>query len=359
MRLKLPPASATPEKLANVARLRYVSDDGVGYIRQRRGNRFIYLSTAGARVRDPDVVARIESLAIPPAWQEVWICRFASGHLQATGRDSRKRKQYVYHPRWQEIANLAKFSRLRAFGDVLPRLRRAISRDLAGRKLTRERVLAGVVGLLDVTSIRIGNEEYVSQNGSYGLTTLRDRHVSISGRCVDLRFVGKSGLRKQVCVDDGNLVRLIKQARDVPGPRLFQYLSDEGKRHVVTAADANDYFREITGEPFTAKDFRTWKASAVSALLFYEQCELVRPADRRRVLKAVVDEAAASLGNTPTICRNYYIHPGLLEAYADGSFAEYLPRFAPRRRKYFKLDEQILDRFLAGWESARMTRLSA
>jgi DNA topoisomerase-1 len=302
-------------------------------------------------VRDAQRVARFEQLAIPPAWRDVWICRFAKGHLQATGRDSRRRKQYVYHPRWCEAANLAKFWRLRAFGDVLPALRRTITRDMAGQQLTRTRILAGIVAALDATSVRIGNEEYVAQNGSYGLTTLRDRHVAVGRSSVELRFVGKGGFRKQIVVDEPRLVRLIKQARAVPGPRLFQFIDEQGRRHAVTAADVNDYLREATGEPFTAKDFRTWKASALAAGTLYEYRDLDRVTQRRRIAKTVVCDAAALLGNTPTVCRNYYIHPGLLATYQDGTFGDHFRRFKPGRRKLFGRDEQVLLQFLKRWRA--------
>ena len=349
-RTKLPAAGLGPDALAAFARLRYVSDSDAGFSRQRVGARIHYIDCAGRRVHNARQVARFEQLAIPPAWRDVWICRFAKGHLQATGRDSRRRKQYVYHPRWSEASNLAKFLRLPAFGKALPALRQMITGDLRGNKLSRRRVLAGAVGLLDATSIRVGNEEYVTQNGSYGVTTLRDRHVTVGRGSVELRFVGKGGFRKQAIVDDMALVRLIKQARTVPGARLLQYYDDAGKAIVVTAVDVNDYLHEVTGEPFTAKDFRTWKASAEVAGTLYEYRDLDRLSKRRRILKTVVDEAAATLGNTPTVCRNYYIHPGLLASYQDGSFGEYFRRFTARRRKGLSASEQILQHFLRRWE---------
>lgn len=348
--MKLPAAGLDAEALAAFAQLRYVSDQDSGFSRERNGGGFHYLDGRGRRVQDAGHVARFEQLAIPPAWREVWICRFAKGHLQATGRDSRKRKQYVYHERWSEVSNLAKFLRLEAFGKVLPGLRRTIARDLRGNTLSRRRVLAGVVGVLDATSIRVGNEEYVTQNGSYGVTTLRDRHVTVGRGSVELRFVGKGGFRKQAIVDDKALVRLIKQARAVPGARLFQYRDDEGKAVVVTAADVNAYLNEVTGEPFTAKDFRTWKASAQAAGTLYEYRDLDRLSKRKRILKTVVDDAAATLGNTPTVCKSYYIHPGLLASYQDGTFSEHFRRFKARRVKGFSASEQVLLQFLRKWK---------
>jgi DNA topoisomerase-1 len=345
----IPAATLTPEELAALAHLRYVCDQDPGYSRSRNGNGFVYADPRGRRLRAAAKVARIEALAIPPAWQDVWICRFAKGHLQATGRDSRKRKQYIYHPRWSEIANLAKFARLGAFGQALPALRKTVARGLRGRELWRERVLAGIVALLDATAIRVGNEEYVAQNNSYGLTTLRDRHVNASSHAVELRFAGKGGLMKQISIVDKGLVRLIKQARAVPGPQLFQYLED-GKRRAITAGDVNDYLTQVTGEPFSAKDFRTWKASALVAGKLYEHRDLARKAERRQIIKAVIDDAAVALGNTPTICRQYYIHPALLATYEDESFATHFRRFAPRRRQRFTREEQYLEHFLKRWD---------
>jgi DNA topoisomerase-1 len=217
--------------------------------------------------------------------------------------------------------------------------------------------LAGIVGLLDATGIRIGNEEYVAQNGSYGLTTLRDRHVTIGRGSVELRFVGKGGFRKQTVIEDRALVKLIKLAHAVPGAHLFQYTVDNGRRHAVTAADVNDYLREATGEAFTAKDFRTWKASALAAGMLFEYRELDRLSRRRRILKTAVDDAAALLGNTPTICRNYYVHPGLLAAYQDGTFGHCFRRFKLRRRKSFDRSEQVLAQFLKRWESSALSPL--
>jgi len=353
----LPGAALAPEDLATFAHLRYVTDEEPGFTRTRIGGGFAYIAPGGLRVRDAHRVARLESLAIPPAWKDVWICRFAKGHLQATGRDSRRRKQYVYHPRWCEASNLAKFWRLRAFGNALPKLRQTIARDLAGRKLTRERVLSGIVAALDATGIRIGNEEYVAQNGSYGLTTLRDRHVTVGRGFVELRFVGKGGLKRQAIVDQPDLVRLIKQARAVPGQRLFQFTDEQGRAHAVTATDVNEYLREITSQDFTAKDFRTWKASALAAGTLFEYRDAERLTQRRRIAKTVVCDAAALLGNTPTVCRNYYIHPGLLESYEDGSLADHFRRFRPRRRKFFDRNEQIFAQFLRRWEVKAVEKL--
>lgn len=343
----LPKPGASPEELAAFARLRYITEFDLGFSRQRNGKGFYYTDTAGRRVRDAHRVDRFDALAIPPAWRDVWICRFVKGHLQATGRDARKRKQYIYHPHWQEISSLAKFSRMGAFGDALPAVRRAITRDMRGRTLTRTRLLAGLLALLDATSVRIGNEEYVTQNGSYGLASLRDRHVTISGRSAELRFVGKGGFRFAASVTEPALVRLLAQARAIPGPRLFQYEDETGRRHAIKAGDVNDYLRALTGQPFSAKDFRTWKASALAAGLMYAERDVDSLTKRRRALKGIINQSADALGNTPTVCRNSYIHPGLQASYLDGSFDAVLKRFTPRRRKHFLPAEQVLAHFLA------------
>jgi len=344
--------SLEPEDLARLARLRYVSDAQSGFGRQRHGSGFHYLNVRGTRLRDTGHLGRIERLAIPPAWREVWICRFAKGHLQVTGRDSRRRKKYIYHERWREISNLAKFWRLDQFQRSLPALRAAVARDLRQRSLTRRRVLAGCIGLLDATPIRLGNEEYVQENNSYGLTTLRDRHVNLGRHAVELRFSGKGGFRKEAAIESAALMRLIKECRADKGARLFQYTDEEGRRRAITAADVNDYLQEITEQTFTAKDFRTWKASALVAARLYDSRDVNRESQRRRVLKAAVDEAAASLSNTPTICRNYYIHPGLLSSYQNGTFAEHVAQFRLRRGSKLSRDEQALGHFLRRWEAA-------
>lgn len=344
----------TAEDLAKAARLRYVSDQEAGIARKRNGSGFEYFSSRGSRVRNERQLRRIENLVIPPAWREVWICALPSGHLQATGRDARKRKQYRYHDRWQEIANVAKFARLVQFGKLLPTVRQAVARDLRGRELTAKRVMAGMVALLDLTGIRVGNEEYVKENGSYGLTTLRNRHVRFVRGGAELRFRAKGGFQREVLVEDKRLVRLISQCAKLPGSHLFQYLDDEGKRHAVTASDVNDYLHELTGEEITAKDFRTWKASAMAVgQMLTEAGKLTEEASegaRKRLVRGVVNAAAELLSNTPTVCRAYYIHPGLTECFLAGSFAGHFDRFRPRSGGKLAADEQALVRFLRRWK---------
>jgi DNA topoisomerase-1 len=344
-------AAVEPQALARLAHLRYVTDAEPGFSRKLNGKGFVYFSGRGARLRNPRDVKRIDSLAIPPAWTDVWICRFAKGHLQATGHDDRKRKQYLYHERWREAANLVKFIHVEQFGRALPRLRRAIARDLGGNHLSRTRVLAGMVAVLDATSIRVGNEEYVRQNGSYGLTTLRTRHVAEKNHHVELRFKAKGGLHREVDINEQRLVRLMKQLKRLRGAHVFQYL--DGDKHIrqVTSTDVNEYLREATGQPFTAKDFRTWKVSALAARLLFEQPPVETLKDRKRIIKSTLAEVAAVLGNTPTVCRKYYVHPGLLESFEQGRFRKFVNEFKPRRNRSFNRDEQILAHFLPQWKS--------
>jgi DNA topoisomerase-1 len=297
-------------------------------------------------LRDPRHLKRIDTLAIPPAWTDVWICRQSNGHLQATGRDDRGRKQYIYHEQWREISNEAKFLRLKPSVRFLPDLRRKVFQDLRGRELSRTRVLAGLVALLDLTSIRVGNEEYVRQNDSYGLATLRTRHVTLEGNRATLRFRGKSGVRREVIVEDKRLVRLLKQLKGLRGAHVFQFADEAGQIHPVDSMAVNEYLDERSGHHFTAKDFRTWKASAVAAGLLFREEPVEKLAARKRIVKRVFAAVAETLGNTPTVCRKYYVHPGLIETYLDGKLTQIFQRFRPSQRKSFSVDEQLLARFL-------------
>lgn len=338
-----------PRKLARAARLRYVTDGEPGLSRAKRGESFVYLSLRGQPIKSEREVARLEQLAIPPAWQDVWICRWRDGHLQVTGRDDRKRKQYIYHDHWSAAANLAKFSRLRSFGKLLPKLREQIEHDLRQRKLTKRRVLAGILALLDLTGIRIGNEEYVKQNDSYGLTTLRNRHAVFEGNSVELRFKGKSGLAKRMRIDSPPLVRLLRECRELPGSKLFQYEDDAGEVRPLTSIEVNDYLRELTGQPVTAKDFRTWKASSLVAEHLF-RAPLANERLRRGEARKAIAEAAELLGNTKTVCRNYYVHPGLLATYERGELAELLHGLRPREGQALSPGEQVLSCFLRRWQ---------
>lgn len=348
-RLKIP-SSLAPEDLARLAHLRYVTDQEPGMSRRRHGQGFSYTTARGTPLRDPRKITRIETLAIPPAWRDVWICTVSAGHLQATGRDARQRKQYLYHERWQEVAGLAKFARLAEFGAQLPKLRRDVATLLRGRTLTRERVLAGMVAVLDLTGIRVGNEEYVKENGSYGLASLRNRHVTIGARSVELRFRAKGGFHRTVEIDAPAVVRLIRDCSKLAGSRVFQYSDADGNIRAVEAGEVNEFLRELTGQEFTAKDFRTWNGSthAVGALFRATEEETVTA--RRKTAREVVCETAEVLSNTPAVCRNYYIHPGLLESFEAGTFRKEVGTTTPRARQLFSTDEQLLLRFLKHWK---------
>jgi DNA topoisomerase-1 len=306
-----------PEEAAAAARLRYVSDSDPGIHRKKAGKGFTYVAPDGARLTDPKTLERIKALVIPPAWTDVWICPRANGHIQVSGRDQKGRKQYLYHERWREVRDSHKFDRMIAFGEALPGLRKRIGRDLGKEGLRRERVLATVVRLLETTLIRVGNEEYARTNDSYGLTTLRNEHVEVDGTELRFHFRGKSGKACEVDVRDRRLARIVKQCQELPDQNLFEYVEEDGSLHEVGSADVNEYLRQVTGQDFTAKDFRTWAATvmAFTALRDCEDCDTVAAAKRNVV--AAVKAAAARLNNTPAVCRKSYIHPAVLETYLD------------------------------------------
>lgn len=297
--------------------LRYVVDRGPGIVRQRRGRGFSYRDARGRPVHDAATLARIRRLAIPPAWTEVWICADPCGHLQATGRDAKGRKQYRYHPRWSQTRNATKFDRLLEFGAALPALRRRVEADLAQPGLARDKVVAAVVRLLEGTAIRVGNAEYARSNDSFGLTTLRDRHVAVRGADIAFNFRGKSGKRHAVTWQDRRLARIVRRCQDLPGQELFQYLDGDGNPAPLDSADVNAYLRAAMGEAFSAKDFRTWSGTvaALDAL-----CGLHARYPRRRTKNLVdaVRAVAQQLANTPAVCRRHYIHPAVIEAYERG-----------------------------------------
>lgn len=312
--------AADPEAAARAASLRYVSDGAPGIRRLRHRGGFRYLDPSGRPVRDPDVVARIRSLAIPPAWQDVWICTIPHGHLQATGRDARGRKQYRYHPRWRAVRDETKFDRMLEFGRALPRIRRQVARDLNLPGMPREKVLATIVRLLERTRIRVGNEEYARVNGSFGLTTFRNRHAKVNGSTVRFQFRGKSGKYHVVELTDARLARLIRACRDIPGSELFQFIDETGL-HSIESGDVNEYLRQVSGRDFTAKDFRTWAGSVLAARLLGERLPHASARQARRMAKEVIEQVAGCLGNTPAICKRSYIHPGILTAYDRGQLA--------------------------------------
>jgi len=311
-----PPAPAPPDE-ARANGLRYVTDADPGITRRRVGKGFAYRLPDGTALRDAKALARIASLAIPPAYRDVWICISARGHLQVTGRDARGRKQYRYHARWRAHRDAQKFDHILEFGRALPRIRRRVAQDLRKPGLPRERVLATVVKLLDATLVRVGNEEYARANGSFGLTTLRNRHVSVTGDTLNFEFRGKSGIVHRVTVSDPALARIVRRCADIPGQELFQWIDAQGGRHRVDSNDINEYLREASGGPFTAKDFRTWFAT-IEALAMLRKHPLGTQREVKRTLHAVTAAVAARLGNTPAICRKCYIHPEVPEAYAAG-----------------------------------------
>jgi DNA topoisomerase-1 len=300
----------------------WTDDSEPGMRRRRAGKGFTYLTAAGRRVTDEKTLARIRALAIPPAWTDVWICPDASGHLQATGRDARGRKQYRYHTGYRAHREAVKFERLFEFGSALPAVRRQIASDIRARGMPKEKVVATVIRLLESTMVRVGNEEYARDNGSYGLTTLRDKHAKFSSTTVRLMFTGKHGIAADVTVRDPRLRRIVKQCQDLPGQVLFQYVDDDGVARPITSTDVNDYLRTITGLDVTAKDFRTWMgtllATAALAALDPPHSETAS----RRAIVRVCETVGSHLGNTPTVCRSSYIHPSILEWYRDGTLGE-------------------------------------
>ena len=306
-----------PEDAAKAADLRHVSDDRPGITRKRSGRGFSYADADGTAMRDRATLARIRALAIPPAWTDVWICPIAHGHIQATGRDARHRKQYRYHPRWQQIRDATKYGRMVEFGTALPIIRARLQADLALPGIPKDKVLATIVRLLETTFIRVGNEEYARNNRSFGLTTLQDRHVEIEGSQIQFRFRGKSGKLHAVKITDRRLARAVQRIRELPGQDVFQFLDDAGEPQSIDSADVNEYLRTVSGQDFTAKDFRTWAGTLLAALeLEPSRCfdEGVSP---KAAEVAAIAAVAAQLGNTPAVCRKGYIHPAILDAYQN------------------------------------------
>lgn len=308
-----------PGDVAKDAGLRYVHDSMPGIHRERAGDGFRYVGVDGRPVEDERVLARINALVIPPAWTDVWIAPTSRGHIQATGRDEKGRKQYRYHPRWREVRDEAKYSRMIAFAEALPGLRAQVQEDLALPGLQRDKVLATVVRLLDETNIRIGNEEYARENKSFGLTTLRNKHVEVSGSTLRFAFRGKSGKQHVVEVQDRRVARIVKRCQELPGHELFQYLDDDGAQQTVESTDINAYLRRVTGQEFTAKDFRTWAGTVVAASTLRELGGYASETQAKRNVVEAVKAASDKLGNTPTICRKCYVHPAVIDTYMNGA----------------------------------------
>jgi DNA topoisomerase-1 len=324
-------APPTARDTAADAGLRHTSDERPGIRRRRRGRGFQYIAPDGKTITDAAERARIAALAVPPAWTDVWICPWPNGHLQATGRDARGRKQYRYHPRWREVRDEAKYGRLIAFAAALPRIRRRVDRDMSRHALGKTRVVATLVRLLDETGIRVGNEEYARENGSFGLTTLEKRHVDVTGARIAFRFRGKAGKVSEVDITDPRVARVLRRCEGLPGQQLFQYAGDDGEPVDVDSDDVNDYLQEVSGEDFTAKDFRTWAGTVLAARALDEVGEAGSPAEAKRQVVRAIESVAAELGNTPAVCRSCYVHPDVIDAHLEGALAPALGQAARHR----------------------------
>lgn len=308
-----------PIQSARTAGLRYITDEKPGIRRKKAGKHFSYVDLDGKPIHDPETLKRIKSLAIPPAWTDVWISPVAVGHIQATGRDARGRKQYRYHPDWREARDETKYHRMVAFGQALPQIRSRVEADLARSGLPREKVLATVVRLLEATLIRVGNEEYARENKHYGLTTMRNRHVDVAGSTLNFHFKGKSGIEHRVDVADHRLAKIVKRLQDLPGHHLFQYVDEEGNRQDVDSDAVNAYLQEISGHNFTAKDFRTWAGTLLAAQALQEFESFDSETQARKNVVQAIERVAERLGNTPSVCRKCYVHPEIIAAYMDGT----------------------------------------
>ena len=319
---RLPSVASDPVEAARLAGLRYVSDRQPGIARRQGRRGFVYVDASGRRVRDPARLDRIRRLAIPPAWRDVWICPLAHGHLQAVGRDARDRKQYRYHARWRARRDETKYTRLLAFAGALPKIRARVDTDLARPGLPREKVVATVVRLLETTLIRIGNEEYARDNGSFGLTTMRARHVDVAGSTLRFSFRGKGGRTHEVGVRDPRVARVVRRCQELPGQELFQYIDEGGARRTVGSADVNAYVRDAAGDSFTAKDFRTWAGTVLAALALATIGPVQGVTRTKRSLNDAIRAVSTVLGNTPAVCRRCYVHPSLIDAYGEGVVLE-------------------------------------
>ena len=317
----------TKEEVAQIvedAGLIYVNDNLPGITRHRVGKGFTYRLPDGTTLKDCKEIERIRKLAIPPAYTEVWICPLPEGHIQATGRDARGRKQYKYHRKWTEMTNGNKFGRMLAFGEALPRIRERVQADLQKRGLPREKVLATVVWFLEKSLIRVGNDEYAKHNNSFGLTTMRRRHVDVEGGQVRFRFVGKRGIKHEISVFDRKMARIVRKIQDLKGQELFTYLDEEGRKVDVTSTDVNAYLKEISGQDFTAKDFRTWSATVAAIEELSEKCGFETKREAQRAIRDALEQVSRQLGNTPAIARKSYVHPVVFERFGDGSLEAFL-----------------------------------
>lgn len=309
---------------AKVASLQYVSDSAPGILRLKKGKGFSYQLSSGETVKDKEVLTRIKKLVIPPAWTDVWISDKVNGHIQATGFDLRHRKQYKYHTQWNEVRNQTKFHRLIEFGKCLPALRKKVESDLASASLSKDKVLATIVSLMEKTFIRVGNSEYEKLYGSYGLTTLKDGHVKINGGTIDFSFKGKKGIHHSITLKNKRLAKIVKACRDIPGKELFQYVNEEGIRSSVDSGMVNNYIKEAAGNEFTAKDFRTWAGSLTILSCFKNLGPCENEAQVKKNVVSAIDEVSLKLGNTRAVCRKYYVHPGIVKLYEEQTLSRYL-----------------------------------
>lgn len=318
------------EKRLKTVSLRYVSDTAPGLSRQKKGHGFIYFKN-GKSIHDPQTLQRIEALAIPPAWEDVWICSSGNGHIQATGRDEKKRKQYIYHEDWNKLMQQNKFNKMIFFGHILPDLRREILAGMKDRGLTQKRIISTIIWLLGKTYIRIGNEEYAEENQSYGLTTMRMKHVDVTGDTIKFAFKGKSGKFHSVEVEHPRVAKTIKKLEELPGYELFQYVDTYGNRHTVESSDINEYLKQLTGEDISAKDFRTWGGTVYAAENLYDEGSFESQKDAAQKISKAIKQVSKHLGNTTAVCRAYYIHPTIIKAYEK---KELIPYFEICRREY-------------------------
>lgn len=321
-------ATAEPEQSAAAAGLRYVSDATPGIRRRKSGHGFRYVLPDGSRLVDPSVLKRVRALAVPPAWKDVWLCPRANGHLQATGRDSKGRKQYRYHPRFREVRDTSKYEHVVAFADALPFIRATVREHMALPGLPREKVVATVVYLLDKTLIRVGNDDCAKQNKSYGLTTLKNRHAEVEGSEVRFHFIGKSGKQWSAQIKDLRVAKILRACQDLPGQELLQYRAEDGSSQHVSSSEVNAYLREVTGKDVTAKDFRTWAGTVLAAIALREAGNLDGAAKSKKRLRAAIERVAAQLGNTPAVCRKCYIHPEVLNSHLQGTLERDLATYS-------------------------------
>ncbi|MDQ3290366.1 MAG: DNA topoisomerase IB [Bacteroidota bacterium] len=320
---------ADPVQSAAEAGLRYIPDTGKGFTRKKSGKGFTFLDTKGEKITDPKILERLKKLVIPPAWENIWICPSPNGHIQVTGRDTKGRKQYIYHPEWRNTRSLTKFSRMISFGEKLPAIRQQIEKDLQIRTLNQQKVTAIVLNLLDQSLIRIGNRQYAEANKSYGLTTLRDKHVAIEGDQVKFQFVGKKGVSHEIDIKDRRLAKLVKKCKDIPGYDLFQYYDEDGTRQTLESGQVNQYIQEISGADFTAKDFRTWGGTVLMVECLERLLDEKPELEKEKSVKDAFKTVAKGLGNTPTVCSKYYVHPQVLEVFKNDQLLDYLKKHDP------------------------------